>query len=150
MEQQKLSLTGIIKSGLDSKEDLNCAETILKASNIAYDMKLNKTSLKLAAGFGGGMGAASTCGALTGAIMVLSHLFVKERGHESSYIKELCEEMVSFFEDKLGSLECSNIKDKFQDPVTGCRPIVLEAGITLEAIIERELKNRTDQQSFPV
>ncbi|MCF6334274.1 MAG: C-GCAxxG-C-C family protein [Spirochaetales bacterium] len=140
MTQQKLSLTEIIISGLDSKEDLNCAETILKASNIAYNMKLDKTSLKLAAGFGGGMGAGSTCGALTGAIMVLSHLFVKEKGHESPYIRELCEEMVSFFEDKMGDLACSNIREKYQDPVTGCRPIVLEAGIILQGIIERELK----------
>lgn len=41
----KIKLSEIIKSGLDKREDLNCAETILKAANMAYDMKLDRTAL---------------------------------------------------------------------------------------------------------
>ena len=56
-----------------SKErDLNCAETILYAANDAYRLGLDKNALKMAAGFGGGMGIDSVCGALTGGIMVLT------------------------------------------------------------------------------
>lgn len=140
MENTKFKLTEIVESGLDKKEDLNCAETILHAVNRAYKMKLDKTALKLAAGFGGGMGIESTCGALTGSIMALSHLFVKEKGHESDYIKELTKEFLRSFELKMDSMLCNDLKDKHKDPETGCRPVIYEASIILERIIDRELR----------
>lgn len=139
MKNTKLKLTEIVESGLDKKEDLNCAETILHAANRAYKMELDKTALKLAAGFGGGMGIESTCGAITASVMVLSHLFVKEKGHESDYIKELTKELFSRFELKMNSVFCSNLKDKYKDPQTGCRPVIYEASHILENIIDREL-----------
>ncbi|MCK5199017.1 MAG: C-GCAxxG-C-C family protein [Spirochaetales bacterium] len=139
MKTEELKLSKIIESGLDKKEDLNCSETILKAANISYNMKLDKTALKLAAGFGGGMGIESTCGALTGAVMVLSHLFVTERGHESDYIRDLTREFLYIFEDEMKSIDCSFLKDKYRDPETDCRPIIHEAALLLEKIIKREL-----------
>ncbi|MDA3938057.1 MAG: C-GCAxxG-C-C family protein [Spirochaetia bacterium] len=135
-----MKLSEIIESGLDAKEDLNCAEAMLKAANIAYNMGLDKTALKLAAGFGGGMGVESTCGALTGAIMVLSHLFVIEKAHESDYIRDLCSEFLCTFEDKMGSMECDILIKKYRDPDNNCRPIIFEASLILENIIDRELK----------
>jgi C_GCAxxG_C_C family probable redox protein len=138
MENTKLS--SIIKSGLDIREDLNCSESILKAANTAYEMGLDETALKLAAGFGGGMGIESTCGALTGSVMVLSHLFVKEKGHESDYINDLCSEFFTFFEESMDSINCNILKDKFGNSEIQCRPIVYEAAIILEKIINRELK----------
>lgn len=68
----------LIKKGYGEKENLNCAEKILYASNEAYNLGLDKKALKLSAGFGGGMAIESVCGALTGAIMVLGCLFVKK------------------------------------------------------------------------
>ncbi len=140
MKSKEIKLSEIVKSGLDAKEDLNCAETILKAANMAYDMKLDRTSLKLAAGFGGGMGIESTCGALTGSIMVFSHLFVEEKAHESDYIFELTREFLYIFEDETGSIGCTFLKNKYRDPEIGCRPVVYEAALILESIIDRELK----------
>jgi C_GCAxxG_C_C family probable redox protein len=52
-------------------EGCNCSQAVLAAfcGSLGLDQK---TALMLASGFGGGMGATgSTCGALTGAIMVL-------------------------------------------------------------------------------
>lgn len=140
MKNKKLKLSAIINSGLDTREDLNCAESILKAANTAYKMKLNKTSLKLAAGFGGGMGIESTCGALTGSIMILSHLFVKKRAHESQYIGDLSKEFMEIFYIRMSTIDCKNLKEKYSDPETQCRPIVQEAALILEQIIDRELK----------
>jgi len=143
MKNKKLKLSEIINSGLDTREDLNCSESILKAANTAYNMGLDKTSLKLAAGFGNGMGIESTCGATTGAVITLSHLFVKEKGHESDYIGDLTREFMYNFEEKMGSLSCSFLKKEYRDPETRCRPIIYEAALLLESIIDRELKNRT-------
>ncbi|MCK5197577.1 MAG: C-GCAxxG-C-C family protein [Spirochaetales bacterium] len=65
------------------------------------------------------MGIESTCGALTGSVMVLSHLFVKEKSHESDYIGDLTKEFLYTFEDEMESIECSALKDKYRDPVSG-------------------------------
>lgn len=73
-----------------SKEyDLNCAEAVLYAANETYDLGLDAKALKLAAGFGGGMNINGPCGALTGAVMALGALYIKERAHEGDKIKNL-------------------------------------------------------------
>ena len=48
----------------------NCAQTVF--SLFAPDLGIDeKTALKIASGFGGGMACAETCGAVTGAYMVI-------------------------------------------------------------------------------
>jgi len=57
------------------KEGYNCAETILRAFRDELKLDLSDDSMKIATGFGGGLGQAGCmCGALTGAVMVLSLL----------------------------------------------------------------------------
>ena len=79
-----MKLKELLVKGYGNTMDLNCAEKIVYGANWAYDLKLAPESLKLSAGFGVGMGVESVCGALTGAIMVLSHLYVKQNSHEST------------------------------------------------------------------
>lgn len=69
-------LLKLLQDGFGSAMDLNCAEKILYGANWAYNMKLPGEALKLAAGFGGGMGVESSCGVITGGVMVLSSLYV--------------------------------------------------------------------------
>lgn len=59
-------LLKLLQDGFGSAMDLNCAEKILYGANWAYNMKLPGEALKLAAGFGGGMGVESSCGVITG------------------------------------------------------------------------------------
>lgn len=82
-------LLKLLQDGFGSAMDLNCAEKILYGANWAYNMKLPGEALKLAAGFGGGMGVESSCGVITGGVMVLSSLYVSRNGHESGRIKAL-------------------------------------------------------------
>jgi C_GCAxxG_C_C family probable redox protein len=52
-------------------EGYNCSQAVLSAYAGQFGLE-DETALKLAAGFGGGMGrTAETCGAVTGAFMVL-------------------------------------------------------------------------------
>ncbi len=132
-------MTSIIENGLSKAKDLNCAETILYAANQAYDLQLPHSALKLAAGFGGGMGINSTCGALTGGVMALSAIFVKNRGHESDYITELDAELFDSFKGKMGSIDCSYLKERYRSPQDDCHPIVVQTAQILEALIDREL-----------
>ena len=57
----------------------NCAQTVF--SLFAPDLGIDeKTALKIASGFGGGMNCAETCGAVTGAYMVIG----MKHGHSTS------------------------------------------------------------------
>ncbi len=73
--------------------------------------------------------------------MVLSHLFVIERAHESDYIGNLTQEFLLRFEGEMTSIECNILKDKYGDSVKGCKSIIYTASQILEKIIDRELKN---------
>ena len=54
------------------KQGYNCAEAMLRAINMAWGLRLSDESLRLAAGFGGGMGCEDACGAMTGAVAGLT------------------------------------------------------------------------------
>ncbi len=58
---------------------MNCSQTVF--SLFANDLGLDeKTALKIASGFGGGMACAETCGAVTGSYMVIG----MKHGHFTS------------------------------------------------------------------
>lgn len=131
-------LLKLLQSGFGNAMDLNCAEKILYGANWAYDLKLPAEALKLAAGFGGGMGVESSCGVITGGVMVLSCLYVKRNGHESGRIKELEKEFIKTFISAMGSLDCSVLKAKYRNDEIKCNLIIFKAGEILDKIIERE------------
>ncbi|AFM41338.1 C_GCAxxG_C_C family probable redox protein [Desulfosporosinus acidiphilus SJ4] len=60
------------RAGNKFKEGLNCSESILQTFNELLKNPLNSESLKMASGFGGGLGhAGCMCGALTSSVMIL-------------------------------------------------------------------------------
>lgn len=120
--------------------DLNCAEKILYGANAAYSLGLNKDALRLSAGFGGGMGVEDTCGIVTGGVMVLSALFVKDRGHEGPRIKALNTEWFQRMNEVFSSTSCDALKAKYRTPERGCSDLILNAAKLLDEIVERELK----------
>ncbi|MFP4431543.1 MAG: C-GCAxxG-C-C family (seleno)protein [Spirochaetaceae bacterium] len=133
------TLYEIVSSGVNKKEDLNCAETILYAADRAYGLDLPKSALKLSAGFGGGMGVERTCGVMTGASMVFSALFVEDRAHESERVKELNQEFFQRMEGILGHVDCAPIKERWRTERDGCLPVMMEAARVLGEIVDREL-----------
>lgn len=133
-------LAEMIRQGFGEKEDLNCAERILQGANIAYNLGLEKDSLKLAAGFGGGMAIEDKCGALTASIMVLGRLFVKERAHESSRIKELTVELFQEYKKEMETIDCAPLKVKYRTKELKCRNVIIKAAEILDRIIKRELE----------
>ena len=123
-------------------EDLNCAEMILIGGNESYGLDLDKKTFKLAAGFGGGMGVESTCGALTGSIMVLGSFLVKERAHTSN-IGEISEKFLGQFEKEMGSIKCSHLRGRYRTEEEGCNPIIFKAAEVLDKIVEESLNKET-------
>ena len=81
------------------KEGFNCSQAVL--SSFAEDFGVDKNmALKMAAGFGGGMGRTGhRCGAVTGAYMVLGLKYGAITGHDKA-AKELTYHKVREFNEK--------------------------------------------------
>lgn len=97
------------KSAFDN--GYNCAQSVLTPFIKQLDFDVN-TVLKLSSGFGAGMGRTQeTCGAVTGAYMVLGLKYgdidmddeAKEKGDER------IQEFTKRFEEKHGSTNCGNL-----------------------------------------
>lgn len=130
-------LKNLIEEGFGNDLDLNCAEKILYGANKAYSLGLDDKALKLAAGFGGGMGIESVCGVLTGGIMVLSKLFVDEVAHQSN-IKEITQKFFARFEKEMGSIGCTQLKADYRTEELKCHRVILKGAEILDELIMEE------------
>ncbi len=88
----------------------NCAQTVfsLFAPELGVD---EKTALKISSGFGGGMACAETCGAVTGAYMVigLKHGHSTSNPDDKAKTKLLIKEFNNDFIKEHGTLICKNL-----------------------------------------
>lgn len=99
------------QQAIENFKTLNCAQSVLLS--YASELKLDEmTALKISAGFGGGMAMAETCGAVTGAYMVLG-LKVQTEGKTIQEIKAETKVAVKKFNElfiaKHGSLKCKKL-----------------------------------------
>ena len=132
-------LLELLQKGYGKAMGLNCAEKMLYGANWAYNLQLPPQALKIASGFGGGMGAGATCGVVTGACMVLSTLYVKRNGkEEGSKIRALCKEFIDTFAAETGSYDCSGVKPKYFEPETQCDKVIYIGAAILDKIVARE------------
>ena len=131
-------LLELLEKGFGNDTDLNCAEKMLYGANWAYDLKLSPEALKLSAGFGGGMGVESICGAITGGIMVLSHIYVNQRAHESCRIKDLESEFIETFKNEMGCIDCKALKAEYRNDEIKCNLVIFKAAEILDRIVARE------------
>lgn len=88
----------------------NCAQTVF--SLFATELGLEeKTALKIASGFGGGMACAETCGAVTGSYMVIG----MKHGHSTpdpdkkAATKMKIKRFNELFREKHGTLICKEL-----------------------------------------
>ncbi len=90
------------------REGYNCAEAILRAFNAELGLELGDDALKLAVGFGGGIGhAGCLCGALAASVMVLGALqgrANKEQSRQPAY--EASEGFHRKFSERFGGTCC--------------------------------------------
>jgi C_GCAxxG_C_C family probable redox protein len=92
--------------------DCNCAQSVLLS--YADDLKYSKElAQKMGAGFGGGMGKRQeTCGAVTGAIMVLGMMKGEQVNNNEdlkSYTYESVQELINRFTAEHGSTQCKDL-----------------------------------------
>lgn len=115
-------------------QDKSCAEAILLAANEAYHLGMTEEATKLFAGFRTGMGMGGTCGALSGAIGVLSSKYGTRED-----LKTICADFVAAFEQKLalGTTECAPLAAKYKTESKRCRDAVELTAEALEEFIDK-------------
>lgn len=131
------------------KEGLSCSQAILLAFGARYGLN-EDTAIKISRSFGGGMArTCQTCGAATGAYMVLG---LSCDGDDPKSVKEknyaLVNEFARRFKELHGDVNCQNLLGcnlgtsegqeyfKNNNLVYRCRDFVRDAAIILEDLIE--------------
>ena len=123
--EEKMALADEISRGY-FRQGLNCAECVLRTFMDMHDTDLPESIIKMASGFGGGMGhTKNTCGAITGAVLALGTVKGRdpfEKEEMSDRVKQLTGEvyplfgsMVNEMKEQYGSLICSELSDPFGD-----------------------------------
>jgi len=94
------------------KEGFSCSQAILATFSDEYGLP-RETALRISQGFGGGMARmAETCGALTGAFMVLGLKHGRTRAEDEAAKEKtyaLCQEFVRRFRARHGALCCREL-----------------------------------------
>jgi C_GCAxxG_C_C family probable redox protein len=94
------------------RNDFNCSQAVLSVFSPDFNLS-EEASLKIACAFGAGMGRQQhTCGAVTGALMVIGLKYGKARGDSNdkklnTYRKTL--EFLKAFETENGSINCKKL-----------------------------------------
>ncbi len=133
-------LAELLRNGYGNEEGLNCAEKILYGANEVYKLGLDKEALKVASGFGGGMGIESVCGAITGAIMAIGCLFANKNTQEIKKTRDLSKKFFNVYESEMGYIDCTPLKKEYRTEENKCSDVILKAAEILDDIIEEELK----------
>ena len=99
------------KLAIENFKTLNCAQSVLLSH--AEELNLDRTTaLRMALGFGGGMAMGETCGAVTGAYMVLG-MKARFEGKSVQEVKAETKAAVRRFNERFiaqhGSLQCKKL-----------------------------------------
>ena len=93
-------------------QEYNCAQSVLKASVEARDMKIPSVEY-IAAGFGGGMGiCGETCGAVSGAVIAIGLLLERTYPDRLDHKKksyEYVREFIRLFREKHQTVKCNDL-----------------------------------------
>lgn len=117
-------------------KDYNCAEAVLLWADERYGLGVAPEDVKLVSGFGGGLGCGENCGALLGAMAALSKALVRDRGHATPGFKEACAGLTDRFRADLGSIRCTELKEKYRRPDVRCLYVVERAAAILDKYMQ--------------
>ena len=102
------------------QEDMNCAETMLRAANEEWKLGLDEKAYRAVAGFGAGCGCGRFCGAVAGGLAALGEERIQARAHATPGFGEQCAAFVNAVETQLGSVECEELKKKYRTEQLRC------------------------------
>jgi C_GCAxxG_C_C family probable redox protein len=133
-----LALKARSLAGDKFKSGYNCAESILHAFNEILNNPLSPEDLKMASGFGGGLGhAGCMCGALTGSVMVLGLLKGRtDSGQAREPVYDLAREFHDRFVNEFGATCCRQLNPHEFDSPEHLRHCLKLTGKTAKLLME--------------
>lgn len=120
------------------EKDYNCAESVLRILNDAYQLNLREEDFRLVGGFGGGCGCGLLCGALAGGIAALGSMQITKRAHVTPMFKELCTAYCGKMEQKLGSTDCAQIRPRCFREGVRCADVVQTALACFDELVKEQ------------
>ncbi len=111
------------------KENINCAATSLKILGEYFSVKLTEQVIHSAAGMHGAGGYGAQCGLVEGPLLFIG-IYGKEHYFTNKQIEQLCYGFAAAFEQKFGSLLCSDLRPggfNNDDPEHLCEKLTVEA-----------------------
>ncbi|WP_304152804.1 C-GCAxxG-C-C family (seleno)protein [Megamonas hypermegale] len=117
------------------QQGYNCAETIIRAGNEYYNLRLDENAFRITGAFGGGLQVGDVCGALTGSACVVSAKYIETKAHDCPDLKPLMLKLVRAFQTRFSSRLCAQIKAKFHNKEVRCLNTVTLAAEVLEQVI---------------
>lgn len=125
-------------AGQNFREGYNCSEAVVRAFRDAMQLDISDEALRMASGFGGGIGhAGCVCGALSGGIMVLGMIQGrdnKEQTKEPIYTSS--REFHELFQEKFGATCCRILNPHSFDSKEHLRNCIKITGKTAEMLSE--------------
>lgn len=92
------------------KEGFSCSQAVFAA--FAQPQLDTRLALKIADSFGGGMGVANACGAVTGSLMVIGLYYGREHANDQTAKekkRDLARSFITEFTQNFNSIECKNL-----------------------------------------
>ncbi len=131
------------------KDGYNCAEAILRAFREKLKFNLSDEAIKLASGFGGGLGQAGClCGALAASIMVLGILQGRsDRSQSQEPVYSAAEEFYRLFSEKFGGSCCRVLNPYPYETREHLRNCLKLTGNTAASLIEYIEDKKLHQES---
>lgn len=124
---------------------LYCSEAILRGFNEAYNLGYPDNQYKIATAFGAGLGESGcSCGAVTGAVMVLSLIAGRNHNYESERLSfTVTNELHDKFRSRYKAMCCRVLTKDFEwnsaEHKFNCEAIVQYVAELTDDIIQREL-----------
>ena len=116
--------------------DLNCAEIMFHCANDEWHFDLDDKCYKAIACFGGGAASGKFCGAIAGSLAALGEKYINCTFRKTEGIKELVKGFITECEEKLGSLDCAVLKEKY-NVNNSCQPTIELVAEILGGYVEK-------------
>lgn len=91
------------------KQDLNCAQTTLLVLSEKFIIELNPQIIDGSSGLNGAGQYRAQCGLVEGALIFIG-IYLRSQKKEKQEIQTMCKTYAQSFENKFGSLSCSQLR----------------------------------------
>ena len=117
----------------------NCAEAVFSAAAEAWGLDISDDVIRTMGCFGGGMGCAIVCGAVTGGSAALSYKFVEgDCGHTSPEMMKKVRTYIRKVREAYGSENCKDLRPQFYSKEERCFQTISKIATILDEVYEME------------